>query len=65
MRKDQDVLAVLACYGPKTYGMTITDRSLARHMEDRGLVEWVPPKFGSQLYMITQAGVDYYKDAGR
>lgn len=53
MTKDQR--AYLEIFTPETYGIYIP-RPLARQMERKGWIEWVPPKFGTQLYSITAAG---------
>jgi hypothetical protein len=45
----------LKMYGPDTYGLSIP-HSIAKTLEIKGLVEWVPPKFGTTLYAITEKG---------
>lgn len=45
----------LEMFGPNTYGLEIP-YEVATNLEFKGLVEWVPPKFGSVLYAITDAG---------
>lgn len=48
-------LAYLKMFRPETYGLEIP-YELAKPMEARGWVEWMPPKFGTTLYAITAAG---------
>jgi hypothetical protein len=51
-----DERAYLTLYTPKTHGVELP-RDLAKSMEAKGWVEWVPPMFGSsRLYSITEAG---------
>lgn len=40
---------------PDIYG-TELPYSIAKTLEVKGLVEWVPPKFGTTLYAITDKG---------
>ncbi len=47
----------LEMYLPGTYGLNFP-HSIAKTLEIKGLIEWVPPKFGTQLYAITQKGRD-------
>lgn len=57
--KDTDAealeFAYLKMFGPNTYGINMPLRT-AKRMEAKGWVEWVPPKLGSQLWAITDAG---------
>jgi hypothetical protein len=48
-------LSYLKIFGPDTYGLEIP-HSIAKTLEIKGLVEWVPPKFGTTLYAITNKG---------
>jgi hypothetical protein len=51
-----DERAYLELYTPRTHGVELP-RDLAKSMEAKGWVEWVPPMFGSsRLYSITEAG---------
>jgi hypothetical protein len=51
-----DERAYLMLYTPKTHAVELP-RDLAKSMEDKGWVEWMPPMFGSRrLYAITEAG---------
>lgn len=50
-----DHLAYLRCFSNSTYGLEIP-RDTAREMEREGLIEWVPPKFGTTLWAITAKG---------
>lgn len=47
--------AYLKMSAPETYGINIP-HEIAKKMERRRLIEWVPAKFGSTLYAITDAG---------
>lgn len=48
-------LGYLKAFGPDTYGLSMP-YSIAKTLEIKGLVEWVPPKFGATLYAITDKG---------
>lgn len=48
-------LGYLKMFGPDTCGLEIP-YSIAKTLEVKGLVEWVPPQFGTQLYAITDKG---------
>ncbi len=48
-------MGYLRMFGPDTYGLSI-ERDLAKYMERQGWIEWVPPKFGTTLWAITEAG---------
>jgi hypothetical protein len=51
-----DERAYLKLYTPRTHGVELP-RDLAKSMEAKGWVEWVPTMFGSsRLYSITEAG---------
>lgn len=50
-----DERAHLEMFDDNTYGMSIP-RELAKAMEAKGWVSWVPPKFGTTLWNITDAG---------
>ena len=54
-QRDEAALAYLELFGPDTYGLFIP-HDLALYMEQRGWIEWQPPKFGTTLYQITAAG---------
>lgn len=45
----------LRAFAPQTYGLSIP-HSIAKTMEIKGLIEWMPPKFGTTLYAITDKG---------
>jgi hypothetical protein len=47
---------MLKMFGPNTYGIALAPNRDRRSLEMRGLIEWVPPKFGTPLYGITLAG---------
>lgn len=51
----EDAMAYLAMFSENTYGLEIP-RELASYMQKCGYVEWVPPKFGTTLYAITEEG---------
>jgi hypothetical protein len=48
-------MTYLRAFSPNSYGMSIP-YSIAKTMEIKGLIEWVPPKFGTTLYAITDKG---------
>lgn len=48
-------LSYLKMYGPNTYGLEIP-YSIAKTLEIKGLVEWMPPQFGTRLWAITDKG---------
>lgn len=48
-------LSYLKMFTPDTYGLNLP-YSIAKTLEIKGLVEWVPPKFGTQLWQITDKG---------
>jgi hypothetical protein len=48
-------MAYLKMFGPDTYGIALP-YSIAKTLEIKGLVEWMPPKFGSALWAITPKG---------
>lgn len=50
-------LSYLKMFGPHTYGINLP-YSIAKTLEIKGLVEWVPPQLGSQMYAITKKGRD-------
>lgn len=54
-QRDKRALSYLKLFGPDTYGISIP-HELALYMEQRGWIEWMPPKFGATLYAITDAG---------
>jgi hypothetical protein len=57
-----DERAYLKLYTPRTHGVELP-RDLAKSMEAKGWVEWVPPMFGSsRLYSITEAGKKALED---
>ena len=62
--RDERALAYLRLFGPDTYGLSIP-HDLAVHMEQRGWVAWVPPKFCTTLYEITDAGRAHVLDRPR
>lgn len=55
MALSNDELTYLKLYGPSTYGLEIP-KSIAKSLEDKGLVRWLPPMFGTIMYEITEAG---------
>lgn len=54
-QRDRTALAYLRMFKPDTYGIAIP-HDLAIYMEQRQWIKWVPPKFGSTLYEITESG---------
>lgn len=48
-------LSYLRMFEPGTYGINLP-YSIAKTLEIKGLVQWVPPKFGTQLWAITDKG---------
>jgi hypothetical protein len=54
-RLSETHLSYLRMFEPGTYGLSIP-YSIAKTLEIKGLVEWVPPKFGTQLWAITAKG---------
>lgn len=55
MRLSETHLSYLKMFSPDTYGLELP-HSIAKTLEIKGLVEWVPPKFGTTLYAITDKG---------
>ena len=55
-------MTYLRAFSPDSYGMSIP-YSIAKTMEIKGLIEWVPPKFGTALYAITEKGREAVKSA--
>lgn len=55
MKLSQTHLSYLKMFEPDTYGLVLPF-SIAKTLEVKGLVEWVPPKFGTTLYAITDKG---------
>lgn len=47
--------AHLAMFAPNTYSLALP-RQIGFRLENMGLVEWVPPKFGGTNWAITDAG---------
>ena len=47
--------AYLSLFGPDTYGLEIP-YALAKRMEAKGWVSWLPPVFDTRQYEITQRG---------
>lgn len=47
--------AVIRMFSDDTYGLEI-QREVAKSLEKKGLVEWMPPKFGTTLYGLTEKG---------
>ena len=54
-QRDKRAMTYLRMFSPNTYGLSIP-HDLAIYMEQRGWIEWQPPKFGTTLYQITAAG---------
>jgi hypothetical protein len=48
-------LSYLKMYSPNTYGLEIP-YSIAKTLEIKGMVEWIPPQFGTKLWAITPKG---------
>jgi hypothetical protein len=46
--------------GDDIYGVSLP-REVADHLLSQGLVEWMPPKFGTSMYAITDAGCETLK----
>ena len=55
MKLSETQLSYLKMYGPDTYGLEIP-YSIAKTLEIKGLVEWIPPQFGTRLWAITKKG---------
>jgi hypothetical protein len=55
-------LGYLKMYGPDTYAVNMP-HSIAKTLEIKGLVEWVPPQFGSHMWAITAKGKKAVADA--
>lgn len=55
-------LSYLRMFGPQTYAVNLP-HSIAKTLEIKGLVEWVPPQFGAQMWAITDKGRDAVKSA--
>lgn len=55
MKLSKTHLSYLKMFTPDTYGLNIP-YSIAKTLEIKGLVEWMPPKFGTQLWAITDKG---------
>jgi hypothetical protein len=55
MKLSDTHLAYLKMFKPDTYGINLP-YSIAKTLEIKGLVEWMPPKFGSQMWAITEKG---------
>lgn len=55
-------LSYLRMFSPDTYGLNLP-YSIAKTLEIKGLVKWVPPKFGTQLWAITDKGRNALKEA--
>jgi hypothetical protein len=51
-------------YGPDTYGLEIP-YSIAKTLEIKGLVEWIPPQFGTRLWAITPKGREAVRECQR
>ena len=57
-------LRTLRLYSPNTYGIAL-NYDEAKELEAQGLVEWVPPVFGSTQWAITEKGKQAVEDADR
>lgn len=55
MKLSDTHLAYLKMYSPNTYGLEIP-YSIAKTLEIKGLIEWIPPQFGTRLWAITAKG---------
>jgi len=55
MKLSKTHLAYLRMFSPDTYGISLP-YSIAKTLEIKGLIEWMPPKFGTQLWAITAKG---------
>lgn len=55
MNLSETQLSYLKMYSPETYGLEIP-YSIAKTLEIKGLVEWIPPQFGTRLWAITEKG---------
>ena len=64
MKISETHLGYLKMFSPDTYGMNIP-YSIAKTLEIKGLVEWVPPKFGTQLWAITDKGRKVVRESVR
>lgn len=57
-------LSYLKMFRPETYGIEIP-YSIAKTLEIKGLVEWLPPVFGARMWGITDKGKSAIKSAQR
>lgn len=48
-------LGYLKMFGPSTIGINLP-YSIAKTLEVKGLVEWIPPQLGTHLWAITDKG---------
>ena len=55
MKLSETHLSYLKMYGPNTCGLEIP-YSIAKTLEIKGFVEWIPPQFGTRLWAITAKG---------
>jgi hypothetical protein len=55
MMMTDEQLAILRLYTDSTYGIALGPKD-AKILEGMGLVQWVPPKFGTTQYAITDKG---------
>ena len=62
MRLSKDDIAILKDLNkPGLYGAQVPTSRVRRSLEMRRLIEWIPPKFGTQLWAITEAGREELK----
>ena len=47
--------AFLVLFGEFTHGINMPSK-IAVALEEKGMIEWLPPLFGTTLYQITDAG---------
>lgn len=55
MKLSETQLAYLKMYTPETIGLQLP-YSIAKTLEIKGLVEWIPPQLGTQMWAITAKG---------
>lgn len=55
MRLSETLLSYLKMYSANTHGLEIP-YSIAKTLEIKGLIEWIPPQFGTKLWAITAKG---------
>ena len=62
MKLSETHLAYLKMYSPDTIGLQLP-YSIAKTLEIKGLVEWIPPQLGTQMWAITAKGKAAVKES--